>query len=97
MRRGQAHLSPAQHLRLAYLEHFVEHRRERQFVRAWSVSMILGSPSTAFVSVGPNALAQGCPSSTPSTFNTEAFVTAYDVSPLGGPREFPYDIEVWFQ
>jgi hypothetical protein len=51
----------------------------------------------AFVSVGPNALAQGCPSSTPSTFNTEAFVTAYDVSPLGGPREFPYDIEVWFQ
>jgi hypothetical protein len=32
MRRGKAHLSPAQHLRLAYLEHFVEHRRERQFV-----------------------------------------------------------------
>jgi len=51
----------------------------------------------AFVSVGPNALATGCPSSTPATFNTEATVSAYDVSPAGGPREFPYDIEVWFQ
>jgi len=50
-----------------------------------------------FISVGPNAMATGCPSSTPATFNTEAFVSAYDVSPLGGPREFPYDIEVWFQ
>jgi Collagen triple helix repeat (20 copies) len=50
-----------------------------------------------FVSVGPNALGQGCPSSSPANFNTEAFVTAYDVSPLSGPREFPYDIEVWFQ
>src|ERR1700722_20037255 len=51
----------------------------------------------AFVSVGPNATATGCPSSTPASFNTEAFVSAYDVSPLQGPREFPYDIEVWFQ
>jgi Collagen triple helix repeat (20 copies) len=50
-----------------------------------------------FVSVGPHALAQGCPPSSPATFNTEAFVTAYDASPLTGPREFPYDIEVWFQ
>jgi hypothetical protein len=34
MRRRQSHLSPAEHFRLAYLEHFVEHRRERQFVSA---------------------------------------------------------------
>jgi hypothetical protein len=34
MRRRQAHLSPAQHFRLAYREHFGEHRRERQFISA---------------------------------------------------------------
>jgi hypothetical protein len=32
MGRRQPRLSPAQHLRLAYREHFVEHRRERQFI-----------------------------------------------------------------
>ncbi len=50
-----------------------------------------------FVSVGPKATATGCPTSSPADFNTEAFVTAYDASTIGGPREFPYDIEVWFQ
>jgi hypothetical protein len=72
----------------------------------FTVSSMVASPvavygqatnNRTFISVGPRALAQGCPSSSPAAFNTEAFVTAYDASPLNGSREIPYDIEVWFQ
>jgi hypothetical protein len=51
----------------------------------------------AYVSVGPNEVASGCPSSTPSSFENVAFVSAYDASTISGPGPFSYDINVWFE
>jgi hypothetical protein len=51
----------------------------------------------AYVSVGPNEVASGCPSSTPFSFENVAFVSAYDASTISGPGPVNYDINVWFE
>lgn len=57
----------------------------------------LATDNRAFVSVGPNSVASGCPSSTPPSFDNVAFVSAYDASSITGPGPFIYDVDVWFQ
>ena len=43
------------------------------------------------------SVASGCLQSTPASFDTVAFVSAYDASTMTGPGPFSYDVEVWFQ
>ena len=57
----------------------------------------LAEDNRAYVSVGPNAVAAGCPSSTPASFENVAFVSAYDASLITGPGPFTSDINVWFE
>jgi hypothetical protein len=47
-----------------------------------------------FVSVIPNSYAPGCPH---ANYSNEAFVTAWDVSPVALQGGYLYDVEVWFQ
>jgi hypothetical protein len=49
-----------------------------------------------FVSVGPDTYATGCPDTTLA--NNEAFVSAWDATPLGGvPKAFTGYVNVWFE
>jgi hypothetical protein len=68
----------------------------------FTVKNIVASPVAAYgtatnnrtyVSVGPNSVASGCPSSSPASFDNVAFVSVFDVGPLSPAPA----VDVWFQ
>jgi hypothetical protein len=53
----------------------------------------IATNNRTYVSVGPNSVASGCPSSSPASSDNVAFVSVFDVGPLSPA----FAVEVWFQ
>ena len=53
----------------------------------------IATDNRTYVSVAPNSVAGGCPSSSPASFDNVAFVSAFDVGPLSPA----FSVDVWFQ